>query len=94
MAKEPMGDVVVLLPGILGSVLDPRRQGRVGAVAGRDRAGAVDARAQRARRSSCTTTRGSVDDLGDGVDGAAADGRRAPDPRASGASTSTAASRG
>ena len=59
MAKQPMGDVVVLLPGILGSVLQRDGKDVWAPIAGRDRPGAVDARAQRQVARSWTTTRGS-----------------------------------
>ena len=79
MAKEPMGDVVVLLPGILGSVL-PRDGKDVWApTPGAIARGPVDARAQR------QVARAHERSVGGRRPrrrrhGATADVRRAPDP--------------
>ena len=80
MAKQPMGDVVVLLPGILGSVLTRDGKDVWAPSAGCDRAGAVVARPQRRVARSWHDDPWERDDLGDGVDGAAADVGRAPHP--------------
>ena len=93
MAKQPMGDVVVLLPGILGSVLQRDGKDVWAPSAGADRPGAVDARPQRQVARAGRRPVGA-DDLGDGVDGAAADARRAPHPGLLGHRRLRAASRG
>ena len=58
MAKQPLGDVVVLLPGILGSVLSATAR-----TCGRRPPGAIGRAlwtlGRSVNRSSCETTRGN-----------------------------------
>ena len=82
-ARQPLGDVVVLLPGILGSVL--QRDGKdVWAPSPGRSVAACGPSAAALRSLELTTDPWEVDDLGDGVTATPPDVGRAHHPRAVG----------